>query len=246
MRSSVFFIVLWSIVECFAASTQNEDSLTPTGYFGQHELCEHEIARVERQYNIPHGLFMAIGTVESGRSVTSRGKRPWPWTLCVNGKSYYCSTKSAAIATAKRLIARGVRNIDVGCMQVNLLHHSKAFKSLSEAFTPKHNVEYAAKFFSQLRNTYSSWTHAVGYYHSKTPKFYKKYCKNVYNAWEKARNFTVRSTPKIQQASRDIKSNIPFMPSFYSLMDRSMTAKLHRLGRQSLKHRPPKFLIESK
>ena len=111
-------------------------------YFGQHELCESEIIRAEQKYKIPHRLFLAIGTVESGRALdNTKNKRPWPWTICANGKSYYCSTKNAAIASVKRLMARGIRNIDVGCMQVNLVHHSKAFRTLEEAFTPRNNVD---------------------------------------------------------------------------------------------------------
>ena len=115
-------------------------------YFGQHELCESEIIKAEKKYGIPNRLLLAISTVESGRAV-GRSKKPWPWTICANGRGYYCTTKSAAIATTKRLMARGIRNIDVGCMQVNLLHHSDAFKNLDEAFTPIANVNYAAKFF---------------------------------------------------------------------------------------------------
>ncbi len=212
-------------------------------YFGQHELCEREIVKAEQKYGIPSRLLMAISTVESGRAV-GKSKRPWPWTICANGRGYYCSTKSAAIATTKRLMARGIRNIDVGCMQVNLLHHSTAFKNLEEAFTPRANVNYAAKFFLGLKNTYSSWTHAVGYYHSKAAKHYKPYCSLVYNTWNKVRNFQVRDTPVIAKAASEIKSNISFLPSYYSLVDNNISAKLHQLGRKTLVRSAPKFFMK--
>lgn len=213
------------------------------GYFAQHELCEYEIAKAEKKYGIPRRLFMAMGTVESGHATGDlREQHPWPWTICANGKSYYCSTKSAAIATTKKLMARGIRNIDVGCMQVNLLHHSKAFKNLDEAFTPHNNVEYAAKFFTDLKSTYNSWTHAVGYYHSKSAKHYKPYCSKVYSAWGRVKKFyTPKPTPKIRLAASKIKSDISFLPPYYSMMDRETTKKLHELGRQSLKRKIPKF-----
>lgn len=214
-------------------------------YFGQHELCESEIIKAERKYGVPNRLLLAISTVESGRTV-GQSKRPWPWTICANGRGYYCTTKSAAIATTKRLMARGIRNIDVGCMQVNLLHHSTAFKNLEEAFTPKANVDYAARFFLSLRNTYNSWTHAVGYYHSKAAKYYKPYCSLVYNAWNKVRNFQVRDTPVIARAARKIKSDISFLPSYYSLVDNSISAKLHQLGRRTLVRSTPKFFVKKK
>ncbi len=214
-------------------------------YFGQHELCESEIIKAEKKYGIPSRLLLAISTVESGRAV-GRSKKPWPWTICANGRGYYCTTKSAAIATTKRLMARGIRNIDVGCMQVNLLHHSAAFKNLEEAFTPKANVNYAAKFFLSLKNTYKSWTHAVGYYHSKAARHYKPYCSMVYNTWNKVRNVQVRDTPRIAKAASEIKSDISFLPSYYSLVDNSISAKLHQLGRKTLVRSTPKFFAKKR
>ena len=214
-------------------------------YFGQHELCESEIVKAEKKYGVPNRLLLAISTVESGRAV-GKSKRPWPWTICANGRGYYCTTKSAAIATTKRLMARGIRNIDVGCMQVNLLHHSTAFKNLEEAFTPKTNVNYAARFFISLKNTYNSWTHAVGYYHSKAAKHYKPYCSLVYNTWNKVRNFQVRDTPAIARAASKIKSDISFLPPYYSLVDNSISAKLHQLGRRTLVRSAPKFFAKKR
>ncbi|GHT91148.1 hypothetical protein FACS1894122_03060 [Alphaproteobacteria bacterium] len=213
-------------------------------YFSPHDLCENEIIVAEKKHNIPRKLLMAIGTVESGRAAdSSKQKRPWPWTICAEGKSYYCSTKSAAIAIVKRIMARGVRNIDVGCMQVNLLHHSKAFKNLEEAFTPKNNVAYAANFFAELRKDAKSWTHAVGYYHSRASKYYKPYCNLVYDAWKKVQDNKVNNSPKVCKAAAEVKSSISYIPSYYSLADKEMTSKLHKLGKQSISRTVPKFFF---
>ena len=226
-----------------ASTLPNNSSSINSEYFGQHDLCESEIVKAEGRYNIPNRLLLAISTVESGRNVGS-SKRPWPWTICANGRGYYCSTKSAAIATTKRLMARGIRNIDVGCMQVNLLHHSKAFKNLEEAFTPRINVNYAAKFFTGLKSMYNSWTHAVGYYHSKAARYYKPYCSLVYNAWSKVRGRKINSTPKVEYAASKVKSDISYIPSYYSLMDNSISSKLHQLGRRTLNRPAPKFIAK--
>jgi hypothetical protein len=239
----VMAVLLFSAGSCFLAalSTMEKTALTE-GYFAQHDLCESEIEVAEKKYGIPHRLFMAIGTVESGRSSSdSKTKRPYPWTICVAGKSFYFSTKSAAIAAVKRFIARGKRNIDVGCMQVNLMHHANAFRNLEEAFTPKYNVDYAARFFLQLKNAYNSWTHAVGYYHSRAAKYYKPYCNSVYNTWANVRKHIVNYAPKVRLAAADMKSRISFLPSYYSLTDSAIAAKLHQLGRKSLNRNPPKF-----
>ena len=225
----------------FIGDKEREASCSKEEYFAQHNLCEHEISQEEKKNGIPHGLLLAIGTVESGRSLNGKQKIVWPWTICANGKSYYFSTKSAAIATTKRLMSRGIRNIDVGCMQINLIHHSGAFRNLEEAFTPKNNVAYSAKFLTELKNMYNSWTCAVGYYHSKASKFYKPYCTSVYKEWVKVRGRVIPSTPRIQMAAADTSSKISFLPSYYSLVDSKISEKLHKLGRQTLSRSAPKF-----
>lgn len=230
---------------CFniSCSCSERVAMPRDGYFSPHDLCEVEIARVEKQYGIPHRLLMAISTVESGRVTgSSRRKRPWAWTVCANGRGYYFSTKSAAIASVKKLMGRGIRNIDVGCMQVNLFHHSKAFRDLEEAFTPKNNVDYGAKFFVELKKCYKSWTNAVGYYHSKAEKFFKPYCSHVYAAWTKTRQCTINNSKAVQLASAaNARSNISFLPSYYSSFDRRISNKLHQLGKKTISKKAPKF-----
>lgn len=242
-RYFVIFCCFFQI--CFA---EKDDQPISNDYFAQHDLCESEIERSEQRNGIPHRLLTAIATVESGRSVIMKNgkimKRAWPWTICANGKGHYFSTKSAAIAAVKKLFARGVRNIDVGCMQVNLMHHNKAFKTLEEAFTPKNNIAYATKYFLELKKISNSWSHAVGYYHSKNAKYYKRYCSLVFNEWKNMRNVHINMSPKVQQASSEIKSRISFLPKYYSLVDESLSEKLHKLGRQSITRKPPKFFME--
>ena len=61
------------------------------------------------------------------------------------GEGRYYPKKAAAIAAAKSLQAEGVRNIDVDCMQINLMHHKKAFPSIEAAFDPAINVAYGGE-----------------------------------------------------------------------------------------------------
>ena len=63
---------------------------------------------------------------------------------------------------------RGIRNIDVGCMQVNLKYHGKAFSSLDEAFEPEKNAAYSAQFLRQLyKRNKQDWTKTAMHYHSR-------------------------------------------------------------------------------
>lgn len=133
-------------------------------------LCATETSRFERHYGIPQRLLDAISVVESGRyNAENRAVLAWPWTVTAEGNGRYFPTKDEAVAEVKRLKARGVRNIDVGCMQVNLHWHPDAFNSLDEAFEPASNVAYAARFLKGLFEATNHWVTAASYYHSQTP-----------------------------------------------------------------------------
>jgi len=108
------------------------------------------------------------------------------------GKGRYLPTKEAAIAEVEELRARGVRNIDVGCMQVNLMYHPEAFADLEEAFEPAANVAYAAAFLKDLRDNKGSWAKAVAHYHSATPERYIRYRTKVFAAWRDERRRAVK------------------------------------------------------
>src|SRR5579871_1916551 len=115
--------------------------------------CGQETARQEKQQAIPDRLLHAISLVESGRwDAEHQATLAWPWTVMAEGEGRFLPSKEAAIAEVRKLQARGVRNIDVGCMQINLLAHPDAFANLDEAFEPRSNVAYAARFLNDLYN----------------------------------------------------------------------------------------------
>ena len=141
--------------------------------------CLGLIKSAEKSQAIPEGLLKAIGFTESGR-VTADGRRvPWPWTVNAEGQGYYFETKKDAIAFVQELQGRGVRVIDVGCMQVNLYYHPQAFASLDAAFEPATNVAYAAKFLNELKTETDDWGVATQYYHSRNPYLGQTYAGRV-------------------------------------------------------------------
>ncbi len=146
--------------------------------------CRAAIATAERNRGIPAGLLQAIGRVESGRRDPATGHfAPWPWTINAEGRGMFFPTREAAIAEVRQLQARGVRLIDVGCMQVNLHHHPNAFAGLEQAFDPLANARYAAQFLSELRGAGGDWARAAGHYHSQTPERAEPYRSRVLSAW---------------------------------------------------------------
>lgn len=151
-------------------------------------LCAAEAAAAARQSGLPHHLLDAIAKVESGRWNAAEGAViAWPWTVTAEGRGRYLPSRAAALAEVRALRARGVRNIDVGCLQVNLRYHPEAFASLEDAFDPAQNAAYAAGYLARLRAETGAWTTAIGRYHSKTPRLSGPYRLKVFRAWRDAR-----------------------------------------------------------
>ena len=152
--------------------------------------------------DLPAHLLGALAKVESGRwHAPSEARLAWPWTVMAEGRGRYLPSKAAAIAEVRALRARGVTNIDVGCMQVNLHWHGAAFDGLDQAFDPAHNVAYAAAFLRDLRARENSWTKAIGVYHSRTPRFSGPYRSKVFRHWRAEKKAAVAA--RIAERRRD-------------------------------------------
>lgn len=139
----------------------------------------------EAKAHTPAGMLAAVGQVESGRPDPRTGRmRPWPWTIDADGAGQFFATKAEAIAAVVALEVAGVRSIDVGCMQVNLMHHPEAFTSLEQAFDPASNAAFAARFLRELDRRTRAWPTAIAAYHSETPHLADDYQHRVLVTWQ--------------------------------------------------------------
>ncbi len=161
------------------------------------DVCRSAAARMEQQHNLPKGMMTSIALVESGRRSPSGQVKSWPWTINAEGRAYYFATRNDAVDAVRRLMAEGVRTIDIGCMQVNLRFHPRAFTSVEEAFDPMSNVAYAAYFLRDLETRSESWDQAIGRYHSFSPALNARYSARVQAVWGKERE-TASLTPSEQ------------------------------------------------
>lgn len=137
----------------------------------QSAQCGSGIAGAEGRHATAPGLLSAIAKAESGRPVPPlAGLQPWPWAVNADGAAMYFDSKAAAVVWSRLALTRGVRQLDVGCLQVNLQSHPRAFRDLEDAFDPAANADYAARFLAQLRaDAGGDWGVATGWYHSRTP-----------------------------------------------------------------------------
>jgi hypothetical protein len=165
-------VLLLTFLHAMSANAQSSPGL----------LCHKAIAMAELGHRIPDEFLAAIARVESGRPVDGKVVS-WPWTINAEGAGSFFATKDDAIAAVQALQARGVKSIDVGCMQVNLQQHPEAFRSLDQAFDPATNAEFAAGLLVSLFNQAGSWPLAAAAYHSQTPTLGAAYQRQVLAAW---------------------------------------------------------------
>lgn len=169
--------------------------------------CTQYFAQHERLNGIPSHLLAAISATESGRyNKQVKMVLPWPWTINAEGKGHYFNSKAEAIRKVREYQAQGVKSIDIGCMQVNLKHHPDAFASLEQAFDPRYNVAYAAKFLKSNFDEAGSWNKAIQYYHSRTPKYGLKYLGHIQKNWGKISGKIRTALHDTDEATRPSKS----------------------------------------
>ncbi|GAA0585851.1 transglycosylase SLT domain-containing protein [Caenispirillum bisanense] len=148
------------------------------------EQCLAEADRQERALQIPAGLLRAIMLAESGRwDRTAGALRAWPWTLNIAGTGSYHASREEARATAAAALRSGIRQVDIGCMQVSMAWHASGFRTVTEALEPVSNVSYGAMYLRQLYDQHGDWAEAVRRYHSGDAVRGEGYLRRVMRLW---------------------------------------------------------------
>ena len=164
-----FTCMSFLVLLCAHCANADETELMPL----KNEL-KRLIAEQEELNKIPSGLLLAIATVESGSE---------PYALNIQGKSVIGRNKTEVANLIHEALAKGITNIDVGVMQLNIRWHRENFGSIEEMLEPKKNIEYAAGFLLKLYKKYGDWHKAVKFYHSSTAEYYRKYSRKITLAW---------------------------------------------------------------
>jgi hypothetical protein len=212
----LFVRFLLACVACIATTTAvaNENSSEPPIHLRNTVACADAARHAERAHKFPLAVLRAIALAESSRWLGEGEARiAWPWTVTAGGDGRYFATKSEAIVHVRALRRKGVRNIDVGCMQINLMHHPNAFQTLEDALDPNHNAAYAAAFLARLYGKSRSWSRAIALYHSATPSKGTPYRRRVEKLWnsERARLFEQARQSRIRayRARRTVGLTLP-------------------------------------
>ena len=213
------------------------------------KLCTRSISRYERHYGIPSHLLSAIAATESGRyNKALQLALPWPWTINAEGQGQYFNSKAEAVRAVRQLQAQGVKSIDVGCMQVNLVHHADAFATLEDAFEPERNVAYAASFLRTLYEENQSWKQAAAFYHSRTPARGVDYAGKVYGRWTNIVERLRTAKAEIPEATMAALNNheMPASPVIFNQVEPKIihvqpTALPEQRGKQVARYESPRM-----
>jgi soluble lytic murein transglycosylase-like protein len=136
-------------------------STAAEGRADQTRPCEREMARAAGLYGIPLGILYAVGLTETGR----RGALH-PYALGAEGQTVFARNTDDAITSFEAMRRKGIKLIDLGCMQINHYYHGERFGSIRAMFDPAKNVDYAARFLKELKQREGSWTMAVARYNA--------------------------------------------------------------------------------
>ena len=155
---------------CGVAEAAREQGGIEDGF----HVIESTFARVAQEKSVSRRLLYAIALAESNLD-----GRPWPWTLNVDGRGLYYASREAAHAALVSYLRHGHRSIDVGLMQVNLVHNGWRFHDTWAALDPKQNIGAAADILRESYSQVGDVPSAVAFYHSTTPWRGRDYFRRV-------------------------------------------------------------------
>ena len=162
-------------------------------------LCEAWAAIAAAEHGVPEALMIGITRVEAGRG-TRQGLRGWPWTVNSEGEGRWFRTRAEAHAYAADRHAAGAQQIDIGCFQLNVGWHGRAFSDLDAMLDPAGNARYAARFLSALKDELGDWTRAAAAYHSRTPHIGRAYIARLGPVIETIRRPSAPDAPPVEAA----------------------------------------------
>lgn len=186
-------------------------------------ICESAALIASRETGVPLDVLRAISLTETGRKGNA-GFAPWPWTVNMEGIGKWFDDVASAQAYVDRHFARGARSFDVGCFQINYKWHGKAFSSIEDMFDPILNARYAASFLTDLHREFGDWSRAAGAYHSRTPKYAKRYA---------ARFDRIRANLSAHEIPTEVRSPAPVQSAQLTIRPRQNTYPFLQASRQN-------------
>ena len=232
--TGLFAVSFLSVDTALSNATQTVDF--------QNNACHAASRSHERSAAIPSNLLTSIALAETGRwNAEKREIFAWPWTVTSGSLGTYYPTRQDAIDAVQKLQTKGVTNIDVGCMQINLQYHPNAFSSLDQAFDPDANVGYAKKFLVGLHKSTGSWIQAAANYHSTSPQLNLNYRTKVLRIWREVSGVSLgqlplkpSTNPAYADPETTVAQTVLLNSRFRARLDAERSAQKHVKARDQL------------
>jgi hypothetical protein len=119
---------------------------------------------------VEHGvdpvLLYSVALAESARPINRAEIAPWPWTInSLDGPRYF-NTRQEAEKYLRSLLEKGVENIDIGLMQINLKFNRARISDPVALLNPETNLRLGARLLREALESSADAVLAVGRYHS--------------------------------------------------------------------------------
>ncbi|ADU97689.1 hypothetical protein Theam_1733 (plasmid) [Thermovibrio ammonificans HB-1] len=128
---------------------------------------------------VPYAVMWAISKAEVGRAgypyvirINSPVRVEIPWLRKLGENSYDCKSYELCVYTARELIKRGFRNIDLGPFQINYAVHR--FPPEKAFLLPESYLKACQILVNKVKKHGWSWE-GIATYHSTTPKYNRQY-----------------------------------------------------------------------
>ena len=121
---------------------------------------------VAEQRGLNPYILYAVALVESAK-VSKRMARPWPWALNRQGRPFIPSSLSEAKVILGGSLAKGVRSVDVGLMQVKVRWQGHRVGQPEDLLDPETNLRVGADVLAEaVASAPGNLVLGIGRYHA--------------------------------------------------------------------------------
>lgn len=135
-------------------------------------------------------VLYALALQESRRLRPDGTVRPWPWTLHAKGYgALYFDTYNEAADKLVEIIESGVKNVDIGMMQINWRYNGHLLPDPRQILKPENNVQLAAQILRrELDQQNGDLNSAIARYHTPYKKRGERYATSVLSILQNLRD----------------------------------------------------------
>lgn len=123
--------------------------------------------QIGMRHQIDPYILYAVALVESHKHGDQNHVSPWPWAINNAGNSFIPNSQQEAEALLNQMLDQGMRNIDVGLMQVNLRWHGHRIAKPEHLLNPNTNLEIGAELLAEaIQSSPDNLALGIGRYYS--------------------------------------------------------------------------------